>query len=159
VRVVEVSLSEVSVFEEFASATAPRLRRAMVARFGIEIGDDVTNDAMAYAWEHRDEVIAAVNPVGLLYRVGQSSARRYFRWSRVVDLPSEEPFGEIVFEPGLAPALAAMRSEHRAAVILIHGYGWSYADTAEMMGVPVSTVRNWVTRGLNKLRRLLKESG
>jgi len=156
--VVEVSLSEVRSFEEFAIVTDLRLRRALVARFGVDVGNDVTNDAMAYAWEHRDQVMAATNPVGLLYRVGQSSARRYFRWKRVVELPREEPFSGSVFEPGLAPALAAMRSEHRTAVILIHGYGWSYADTAEMMDVPISTVANWATRGLNKLRRLLKES-
>ena len=153
----EVSLSELGSFEEFAAVTDIRLRRALVARFGVDVGNDVTNDAMVFAWEHREQVMAAGNPVGLLFRVGQSSARRYVRWGRSVDLPAEEPFRGSGYEPGLAPALASMRSEHRAAVILIHGYGWSYADTAEMMGVPISTVRNWATRGLRKLRGMLKE--
>ncbi|MCU1366823.1 MAG: putative polymerase subfamily sigma factor [Ilumatobacteraceae bacterium] len=145
-------------FEEFAVDADRQLRRALVARFGIEVGHEVTNDAMAFAWEHRDEVAAASNPLGLLYRVGQSSARRYVRWNRRIELPAEEPFGGSPFEPGLAPALAGMRPEQRVAVVLIHGYGWTYADTAAMLEVPVSTVRNWATRGLSKLRRLLKES-
>ncbi|MCU1401045.1 MAG: putative polymerase subfamily sigma factor [Acidimicrobiales bacterium] len=152
------SVNDIGSFEEFAIDADGRLRRALVARFGVEVGHDVANDAMAFAWEHRDRVCEAANPLGLLYRVGQSSARRYRRWNRRVELPAEEPFGESQFEPGLAPALAEMRSDHRVAVVLIHGYGWSYADTAAMLDVPVSTVRNWATRGLHKLRQLLKES-
>ncbi|MCU1392664.1 MAG: putative polymerase subfamily sigma factor [Ilumatobacteraceae bacterium] len=152
------SLNGTGSFEQFAVDADLQLRRALVARFGVDVGHDVANDAMAYAWEHRDEVCAASNPLGLLYRVGQSSARRYLRWNRRVDLPAEEAFGDQPFEPGLAPALAAMRAEHRLAVVLIHGYGWSYAETASMLNVPVSTVRNWATRGLDRLRRLLKET-
>ena len=53
------------------------------ANSGIETGPDVAADAFAWAWEYWDEVRAMANPVGYLYRVGQSAARRHRRWGRV----------------------------------------------------------------------------
>lgn len=155
-RSIRESVVEQASFDDFAEIADARLRRALVARFGVEVGNDVANDAMAYAWEHRESLSLMANPIGMLYRVGQSSARRYIRWSRRVVLPTEEPFGDRSFEPGLAPALATLGADQRVAVMLIHGYGWSYVEAAEMMDVPVSTVRNWATRGLGKLRRQLE---
>jgi DNA-directed RNA polymerase specialized sigma24 family protein len=68
-----------TAFEDVAAEAEPRLRRALVARYGVELGNDLCSDALAYGWEHRDRVGAMTNPIGYLYRVAQSSARRYHR--------------------------------------------------------------------------------
>ena len=39
-------------------------------------------DAMAYAWRHWDTLASMANPVGYLYRVGQTSIRTQTRWRR-----------------------------------------------------------------------------
>ena len=64
-------------FERFFVEVEPRLRRALVARYGSDRGREATAEALAYAWEHWSRVQAMERPVGYLYRVGQSRTRRW----------------------------------------------------------------------------------
>jgi RNA polymerase sigma-70 factor (ECF subfamily) len=142
-------------FEAFVAVDGERLRRVVAAHFGVEVGGEVSADALAWAWEHWEQVRAMANPVGYLYRVAQSSARRHRRWRRPVGL-LPQPHDELAgVEPGLDVALAQLPRAQRVAVLLVHGLGWSYQETADAMGVPVSSVRNYVHRGLGGLRKTL----
>jgi len=38
------------------------------------------------------------------------------------------------------------------SVVLCHGYGWTRAEVAELLGVNASTVQRHVDRGVAKLR-------
>ena len=143
-------------FETFVATAEPRLRRVFVARFGVEHGNDVTADVVAYAWEHWGTLAGIANPVGYLYRVGQSRARRYRRWARPLAFPVEPSPAGSNFEPGLGAALGRLDDDQRVAVILVHCYGWTYAEAAEALGVPVSTFRNYLHRGMTRLRTLLE---
>jgi DNA-directed RNA polymerase specialized sigma24 family protein len=143
-------------FETFIAATEPRLRRAFVARFGVEHGNDVTADVVAYAWEHWETMANTVNPVGYLYRVGQSRARRYRRWARPLAFPMEPSLPGLHVEPGLGAALGRLSNDQRVAVILVHSYGWTYAEAAGALGIPISTFRNHLHRGMTRLRTLLE---
>ena len=44
-------------------------------------------------------------------------------------------------------ALQHVRAEHRAALVLRHMEGLSYAEIAEVLGVPEGTAKGWVSRG------------
>ena len=44
-------------------------------------------------------------------------------------------------------ALGHVRAEHRAALVLRHMEGLSYAEIAEVLEVPEGTVKGWVSRG------------
>jgi len=57
-------------FEGFAAVAAPRLHRALVAAYGLDVGVDAAAEAMVWAYARRDEVVAMDNPLGYLYRVG-----------------------------------------------------------------------------------------
>lgn len=74
--------------EQFLVEHLEYLGRAFVASFGLERGQEALAEAMAYAWEHWTELKEMGNPVGYLYRVGQSRSR--FRRRRV---PSAEGGG------------------------------------------------------------------
>ena len=63
-------------FEKFMRVSKERLRIALTASFGAADGRTAAVDALSWAWEHRDRVKEMSNPVGYLYRVGQTSARR-----------------------------------------------------------------------------------
>ena len=53
-----------SDFREFVGEAEPRLRRGLVAGFGIQIGEEATAAAIAYAWEHWARVHGMDNPTG-----------------------------------------------------------------------------------------------
>ena len=151
------------VFESFADDARAKLRRALIARYGPEVGAEATADAMAYAWQHWDRLATMQNPVGYLYRVAQTTVRRHHRWRRPLALPPERPQpdfaderGGRAAELGLPEALARLRPDERVAVVLVHGYAWGYQEVADLLGAPVSTVRNHVHRGLNRLRNSLE---
>lgn len=142
-------------FTSFAKAVGHPLRQAFIAAYGPEIGAEVTAEALAYAWENWDEVKGMQNPAGYLYRVGQSKARRgIFRQPPPMQIP-HQPDGSHWFEPGLAEAIAALSKKQRAAVVLVHGYGWTITEVAEMWGVTFSTVKAHVERAMARLRKRL----
>lgn len=137
------------------------LRRALVARNGLERGCEAAAEAIAWAWEHRDELAEMENPLGYLYRVGQSSLRRGYRLDRLrVDLLPES----IVHSDGhihgdvdgtLFAALRRLTPDQRVAVVMVHMYGFSYREVAELIEASEAAVTNYVHRGMNRLRVLL----
>ena len=71
-------------------------------------------------------------------------------------LPSETSMDLSPTEPALPGALGQLRPDVRVAVVLVHGYAWTYAEVAALLDVPVSTVRNHVHRGTARLRNELE---
>lgn len=140
-------------FEDFVRAHEPRLRRALVAAYGPEDGRDAAAGALAWAWEHWEKVRSMDNPVGYLFRVGQSSRRR----RKVPRLDRPHGVHPPAFEPDLTPALAALSEKQRVCVLLVEGYQWTQTEVAELLGVSVSSVRTHLRRGLAHLQRTLGE--
>lgn len=136
-----------------------RLERALVARFGIDVGADAAADAVLYAVENWERVGRMANPVGYLYRVGVTRAGRSARRRRSLDLLVDHPITtDRPVDVDLQRALGALRPEQRIAIVLVHGHGHSYAEVAEILDVPVTSVTNHVHRGLARVRRRLEES-
>jgi RNA polymerase sigma-70 factor (ECF subfamily) len=147
--VVGVVEGYVESFDSFFAAAEPNLRRALVARYGLDQGREATAEALAWGFEHWDRLRAMENPTGYLYRVGCTKARG--RRRRVL-FEAPPPPGEPTVEPGLAAALTRLSANQRAAVVLVKGYGWELHEVAELTGSSISTVNTHVRRGLAKLR-------
>ena len=145
----------VDSFTEFARDAAPRLRRALVAAFGEQEGQEGMAEAMAYAWEHWERIQAMDNPLGYLYRVGRSRGlwgfRRPGRLPRP-DPPTDQPW----VEPALPRALERLSKRQRTAVLLVKGYGCTFHEVADILGVSPNTVHKHVDRALIKLRNDLQ---
>ena len=104
-------------------------------------------------WLTRIAVNAAVSR-------GRTAARRGTRTGLPADSPGTDP------PPDAAPlageraeavraAVAALPEEFRAAVVLKEFDGLAYEQIAEVLGVPVGTVRSRLHRGREQLRRRL----
>ncbi|MCE2454625.1 MAG: sigma-70 family RNA polymerase sigma factor [Gemmatimonadetes bacterium] len=52
-------------------------------------------------------------------------------------------------------AIATLRDEYRAAIILRHVEGYSYNEIAEIIGVPLGTVKTYIHRARNELKAQL----
>jgi DNA-directed RNA polymerase specialized sigma24 family protein len=131
----------------------PRLRRALMARYGFDAGREATAEALAWAWEHRERLPEMHSPLRYLYRVGQSRARR--RKPPIIPF-IRQGWVEPWVEPGLAAALRAISGRQRVAVVLVYAYDWTPAEVADLLNVKVTTVRTHLERGLKGLRSTLE---
>jgi RNA polymerase sigma-70 factor (ECF subfamily) len=59
----------------------------------------------------------------------------------------------------LLRALEQVRAEHRAALVLRHMEGLSYAEIAQILDIPDGTAKGWVNRGRAALLVALSEEG
>jgi DNA-directed RNA polymerase specialized sigma24 family protein len=144
-------------FEDFIAGAAVRLRRALIARYGVELGVEACAEATAWAWVNRDRLLAMSNPVGYLFRVGQTAVRSQTRWQHAPLFPADRGSAEPSMpDPDLEAALAALSPDQRVAVMLVHAHGYRYAEAAELLDIPVSTLKNHLHRGAKRLRRTLE---
>lgn len=137
--------------------SAVTLRRALVARNGLSDGCDAAAEAIAWAWEHQEQLMRLDNPVGYLYRVGQSSLRRRRRIDRLrVDFVPEIATDDVHLDHDLFDGLRRLTPDQRVAVVMVHMYGFSYRDVARLLDTSETAVTNHVHRGLKRLRQLLQ---
>lgn len=154
---VMVHTADPGSLEDFVLRVRSAVERALVARFGVHDGMDAAAHALEYACAEWGRLSAMTNPAGYVYRVGQSYAVRSGARRRRTDLLVAEPATtDAVVDVDLQRALQRLRPEHRVAVVLVHGHGHTYAQAAEILDVPVTTITNHVTRGLDHLRRLME---
>jgi RNA polymerase sigma-70 factor (ECF subfamily) len=57
----------------------------------------------------------------------------------------------------LDEALVALSPRQRAAALLVHGHGYSYAEVAALTGASVGSVRNDLHRAMKRLRARMEE--
>jgi DNA-directed RNA polymerase specialized sigma24 family protein len=141
-----------SEFAVFVRAVEPGLRQALIASYGPTDGREATIDALSWAWEHWDRLAGVANPIGYLYRVGQTATRRF----AVRDLPL---FADVVagdelpeIEPALIPALSRLSAQQRTVVLLVCAFGWRHTEVAELLEISPPTVRTHLGRALDRLR-------
>lgn len=141
-------------FTEWATEAEPKIRQSLTAAFGVQVGKDAAAEALALAWERWDRVSVMGNPIGYVYGIGRNKARRMKtrRQPMFVDVP-EQLLPQV--EPGLPAAVADLPEQQRITVTLLHGYGWTMSEVAELLGTKKTTVQNHAERGLTKLRNAL----
>lgn len=142
----------VDSFTVFVKEVEPKLKVALCASFGREVGLEAAAHAFEYGWKNWSKVRAMESPAGYLWQVGRNRARRLargkphlFQAVRIDRLPW--------VEPGLPKALAALSEKQRVSVILVYGMDWTFEETSQLLGVSRSTVQKHVDRAMKRLRR------
>jgi RNA polymerase sigma factor (sigma-70 family) len=157
---VEPDLTE-HAFDEFVRADGQRLRKVMTSQYGVDIGCESTDSALAWAWENWARLHGMANPAGYLYRVAQTRARRAVTRGRPATFPVEPPRnddgGSTLVEGDLADALRELSDRQRLAVLLVHVFGWTPSEVGEITGMAAVTVRSHLRRGLRHLRTSLSK--
>ena len=139
-------------FAGFVDQAEPKLRHAFVVALGQDVGVEATSIALAYGWEHRDELFAMDNPAGYLYVVGRNRGRkRLRRRGGLVLIPVDDQRTPWV-EPDLPDALSALPEQQRVVVMLLHCFEWTMGEVGDVLQVSKSTVQTHADRGLARLR-------
>jgi RNA polymerase sigma-70 factor (ECF subfamily) len=71
---------------------------------------------------------------------------------RPIQFPEVPEEQEVWVEPGLPGALRRLTTRQREVVVLVHGFGMSHSEVADLLGLKRSSVQNHLERGLAKLR-------
>lgn len=152
-------------FEAAVAAHYPRLlsRLALIVRDRDE-ARDLAQETFVRAWgswsELRpDDLGGWLTVVGTRLALKELRRRRRHPWARLFD--AHELKARSTDDSGLWDALAALRREERAALVLNVLGGYTQAEVAQHMGVPDGTVASWISRGKQQLRMRLRpeESG
>ena len=147
-----LSEQDVDGFESFVRTVEPRLRQALSAALGTQLGREATVDVLSYAWENWERIQTMANPVGYLYVTGRDRGRQSQHQRGPVFLsvdPSRLPW----VEPSLPAALERLPDRQREVVVLLHCYQWTMSEVAELLEIAKTTVQNHAERGLASLRQ------
>jgi RNA polymerase sigma-70 factor (ECF subfamily) len=151
-------------------ALIPRLRRFARALTGSrEAADDLTQDALERAWVKRDLWQPGTNLRAWLFAVMHGvfvNGTRRRRPTESLDALAEAGLesadegaaaDSAILVGELRSALLRLPDEQRQVVLLVGLEQFSYAEAAEVLGVPVGTVMSRLSRGRERLRQLLED--
>lgn len=125
--------------------------------------DDLAQDVFVAAWGSLGRLKDAAGfrswLLGIAWRKAQDRMRSGLR-SQARDrtwMDETAPCGGISEEDrlALADAMAELPTDQRACVALCLADGWSHAEAAEVLGLPLGTVKSHVTRGRARLLAVL----
>src|ERR1700732_2822122 len=153
-------------FAPMLEAQIPRLRRyARALTRDVSRADDLVQSCLARAvakqhlWQNGTNLRAWLFTI--LHHQHVNEVRRSVRQGSNVTL-EEAP--ELTVQSNAIPtlqlralegALGKLPQEHSQVILLVELEGMSYDEAAEILGVPIGTVRSRLSRGRDQLRRLM----
>jgi RNA polymerase sigma-70 factor (ECF subfamily) len=162
-------LDDESLEQLIVDRYADLLRLAFLILHDVSEAEDATQLALERAWRSRAQVRAAGSTLFWLRRivVREALRARSSPW-RVLRLPSRlieiEPAGGPATAPGDAERLDVVRAfEHlpadQGAVVVLHHYlAYPISEVAEMLDVPLETVRSRLRLAMRRLREELRDA-
>jgi RNA polymerase sigma-70 factor (ECF subfamily) len=143
------------------AAAARALAHAVTGNAGD--ADDVVQEALLAALEHREEIDAGRNPKAWLLRVAHRKALDLLRRRKVREAGEAglEGIGTPVTRADLRAVRRAFENlpaPFRAAMHLAYFEEMPYAEIAEALEMSLSAVKMTILRGREALRALLKET-
>ena len=148
-------------------AEIPRLRRyARALARDVAAADDLVQDCLARAldklhlWQEGTDLRAWLFTI--LHNQYVNQVRRAVREGAAVGLSDTEPMltraphqARSLELRDLERAIGKLPEEQRAVILLVGLEGMRYEEVAQVLGVPVGTVRSRLSRGRDALRRLI----
>jgi RNA polymerase sigma-70 factor (ECF subfamily) len=159
--------SRMADLRERIQAEIPRLRRyARALTRDIVAADDLVQDCLVrglaklHLWKEGTDLRAWLFTI--LHNQYVNQVRRAVREGAAVSVSETEPSLTRAADQGkrlelrdLDRALARLPEEQRVVILLVGLEGMRYEAVAEVIGVPVGTVRSRLSRGREALRRLM----
>ena len=168
--IIRASLEEPWRFEEIFDRHYETLRRYAQRSVGPDAGEEVAAQTFLEAFAHRDRFDAAYSSARpWLLGIATNLVRHHARSERVhwtavrrmtIERDEEDPAREDGLDaarmgPAIAAALSTLPETDREAFVLFALGELSYAEVAEVMGIPLGTVRSKIHRVRRVLRELL----
>lgn len=128
------------------------------------VAEELAQEALARAWARWDKVSKLDSPQAWLYRVAINLAndllRRRMAERRArarMDDPQRRPAEPSAEAVAVRDAVSSLGRRQRTVIVLHHFLDLSLPEVADVMDVPLSTVKSLARRGRLRLRELLDE--
>lgn len=164
-RVARASRGDVAAFGQLVQEYTSLVQGIAVRMLGREEAQDAGQEVWIRVWRHIGDFKGESSFATWLRRIavntclslrGKEARREEHEYGGYMpDLP--EPFGGDADPEAAAlgserreeirERLRGVREEHRAAMVLRHVEGLSYAEIASILGVPSGTAKGWASRG------------
>jgi RNA polymerase sigma-70 factor (ECF subfamily) len=140
--------------------------RSFARRLSADPGeaDDIAQEAFVFVWTHLDRLRTPDRFKSWLLGVVWNRARIRAR-SRIRRLARDGAWADGTPQAVQAPGEAAVTAvqlfetlplDQRAVLALCHGEGWSHSQAAEILDMPLGTVKSNVKRAKDKMQALLR---
>jgi RNA polymerase sigma-70 factor (sigma-E family) len=149
-------MADQAEFDAFVAATSPRLvRTAYLLVHDRQLAEDLLQTALTKAWFAWRRIEG--NPEPYVRRVMVTTAVSWWRrrWTREMPsdrLPERAGPGSEAPDQDMWQALGRLPARQRAVVVLRFYEDLTEADTAELLGCSVGTVKSQCSKALAKLR-------
>ena len=130
--------------------------RAFLAKVaGRDLAEDLAQEAFLKAWRFADRYDGLSRYSTWLTRIAWRCFLDGARKRRSPTEASEEAFQQSAGEAAeVGDMLARLDQRERAALVLCEGHGWSHAEAAQMLGMPLGTLKSTVARAKAKCRAM-----
>jgi len=129
------------------------LRGFLARTIGLEHADDIAQEAFIKAWRAAGQYDGRARYSTWLTRIAWRCRLDALRKERKTETMDESagyapPSGEA------EDMLARLSETERASLVLCEGHGWTHAEAAELLGMPLGTLKSTVARAKAKCRAM-----
>ena len=130
------------------------LRSFLARAVGPDCADDVAQDAFLKAWRAAGQYDGRARYSTWLTRIAWRCRIDALRRQRPVeaDEPGGSHLGSLRVE--IDDMLTRLSESERASLVLCEGHGWTHAEAAELLGIPLGTLKSTVVRAKAKCRSM-----
>lgn len=131
---------------------------------------DITQETFIKVYLHRKEIDPEKNLKTWIFTIATNTAYDFLRARKrklEVDIDKQDetfPFPQTYYpEEGTAldveRALERINIEYKKALLLFYQQGFEYKEIAEILEIPINTVKTHISRGKEQLKEILKDYG
>lgn len=146
----------------------PALRRfAASATSNPDQAEDIVQESILRVWQHAPE--RTTNMRGYLFRTARNVIIDNYRRrthrpveagpDHLDDNSYSDGVDQLLLKLTVEEALGSLSPEHRGVIVALHYRGLTVAETAELLQIPVGTVKSRAYYGLRELRGALSGLG
>lgn len=130
------------------------LRSFLARALGPECADDIAQEAFFKAWRAAGQYDGRARYSTWLTRIAWRCRLDALRKERRAESP-EQPSGHEAMPSGeVRDMLERLSENERAALVLCEGHGWTHSESAELLGLPLGTLKSTVARAKAKCRAM-----
>jgi RNA polymerase sigma factor (sigma-70 family) len=129
------------------------LRSFLARSVGPDLADEIAQDAFIKAWRAAHQYDGRARYSTWLTRIAWRCRLDRLRKERPVEAAPDD-HGEPPSPLEIEDMLARLSESERAALVLCEGHGWTHAEAAELLSMPLGTLKSTVARAKAKCRAI-----